>query len=214
MLNLPIAMLTRVLAGLSLILSFFMLGVQTQPPDLPRLTSPQTGAAVQGSLNITGSIPPVDFQYAEISFRYSGSPADTWFLIQQIRQPVKDALLAVWDTTTIADGTYTLRLQVFLTGGRILEVLQYGLRVRNYTAIETNTPTVAPAVTHTKAALPVETATPVPLTPTPRPTPTAFSANPAQIQPSQLTGSLAVGIGAAVVVFLIIGLYQGANKKG
>ncbi len=145
MLNLLIAMLTKNWVGLGLILSFFLLGMQTQPPDQPRLSSPQSGSAVQGSVNISGTTTQAGFQYAEISFSYAGAQAGSWFLVQQIQQPVNNALLAVWDTTTIADGSYHLRLQVFLSGGKVEEVVASGLRVRNYTAIETSTPTAVPA---------------------------------------------------------------------
>jgi hypothetical protein len=205
-------MLPKLLAGLSLFLSFFLLGVQTQPPDIPVLTSPQSGSAIQGSVHISGTIPPAGFQYAEVSFRYTGGQAGNWFLIQQVRQPVKNGLLAVWDTTTIADGSYAVRLQVFLEGGKVEEVLQSGLRVRNYTAIETNTPTAVLAVTATPVPRPAETATPLPLTATPRSTPTQLSPNPAQIQPGQLYGSLAIGLGTVLVLFLVIAFYQSARK--
>lgn len=212
MLNLPIAMFTRLLAGFSLIVSFFLLGAQTPPPDVPYLTAPQSGSAVQGSVNILGTTTQAGFQYAEVSFRYTGGQAGNWFLIQQIRKPVKDALLAVWDTTTIADGGYALRLQVFLEGGKVDEVIQTGLRVRNYTAIETSTPTPFQAATRSAAPHPLETASPIPQTATPRPTPTPLPANPAQIQPTQLLGSLAIGFGAILLIFFGIAMYQGARK--
>lgn len=200
--------------GLSLILSFFILGVQTQPPDQPRLTFPLSESTIQGSVNIVGTTTQPDFQSAEISFSYTGGQAANWFLIQQIYQPVNDGLLAVWDTTTIADGSYHLRLQVFYNAGRVEEVLVSRLRVRNYTAIETNTPTAILVITHPVDTLPAETTTPIPLTATPRSTPTAFSPNPAQVLPSRLLGSLAIGVGAVVLIFILIALYQGAHKQG
>lgn len=217
MLNLLIAMLTKNWVGLGLVLSFFLMGVQTQPPDQPRLSSPQSGSAVQGSVNIIGNTTQPGFQYAEISFSYAGAQAGNWFLIQQIQQPVNNALLAVWDTTTIADGSYQLRLQVFLSGGKVEEVVASGLRVRNYTAIETTTPTIVQASTRPAVTRPAETATPtttlIPLTATPRFTPTAFSSNPAQVQSSRLLESLGMGLGAVILIFILIALYQGAHKQ-
>lgn len=205
-------MFTKPWVGLCLILSIFLLGVQTQPPDQPRLSFPQSGAAIQGSVSIVGTTTQLDFLYAEVSFCYAGGQAGNWFLIQQIRQPVVDAILAVWDTTTIADGSYQLRLQVFFSGGRVEEGIASDLRVRNYTTIETSTPTAVPVVTQPAIPRSAETATTIPLTATPRFTPTALSPNPAQIQSSRLEVSLAIGLGVVVLIFILIVLYQSARK--
>ncbi len=191
---------------------FWLLGAQTQPqPDLPQLNAPLPGSALQGSVTVSGVTDLPDFQSAEVSFSYTGAQPESWFLLQQMHAPIKAGQLAVWDTTTIADGNYRLRLQVFLTNGKVLEATISGLRVRNYTSVETSTPTSAGAMTATRPAM---TATPLPVTTTPRATPTALRSNPAQVQPGNLETSLGLGIGVTVLVFILLALYQAAHHQG
>ncbi len=211
-------MFTRSWAVLSVFLWFVLTGLQPQPGDQARLTAPRGGSALQGSVQIQGKIDLPGFQYAEISFSYAGAQKPSWFLIQQIRQPLPEGPLAAWDTTTIADGIYQLRLQVFLTTGAPVEYLVSGLRVRNYTAIETNTPTPVvfpsqPALALSATPQPTLTPSPIPQTSTPRPTPTPLPANPAQIEFSKLGTSGALGVGAVVLFILILLLYQ-KNQRG
>jgi len=93
-----------------------------------------------------------------------GGEADTWFAIgEPSRQPVEAGPLGLWDTSGITDGNYHLRLRVFLDNGTALEHIVDGLRIRNYTQIET--PTAAAVVA------PQGTPTAAPPTATPRPTP-------------------------------------------
>ena len=171
---------------------------------------PLPGAAVQGSLTITGGTDLPGFEYAELSFSYTAAQPESWFLIQQLRAPVKEGPLAMWDTTTIADGNYRLRLQVFLTGGKIAEAYTAGLRVRNYTPLETSTPTSM----QTAAVIALVSPSVLPSSPTPRPTPTTLPPNPAQVAPANLLVSLGWGAGSAVLFFILLALYQAAHHQG
>ncbi len=189
----------------------FLLGAQTTPPDQPRLSAPLPGSAVQGSVTISGMTDLADFQSAEVSFSYSDAQPESWFLIQQLPAPQKEGPLAVWDTTTIADGNYRLRLQVFQSNGKMVESFISGLRVRNYTPVETNTPTSLSAQTATHAP---QTPSPIPLTATPRSTPTPLPPNPAQLQPTNLVLSLALGVGITALIFILLALYQSAHNQG
>jgi hypothetical protein len=211
MLNLPIAMLTRRRLAIILFFCFFLLGAQATPQDQPQINAPVPGSALQGTITIQGTTGLPEFQYAEVAFSYSENQPESWFLIQQSREPVKDGILAAWDTTTIADGDYRLRLQVYLTNGRVMTTEIAGLRVRNYTPVETNTP--APT-SQSDTPVVVDTSTPILPTTTPLFTPTAFPPNPAQVHPSDLTGSVTAGIGAAVVIFAILALYESAHNRG
>jgi hypothetical protein len=212
MLNLPIAMLTKKWRFLMTVLCFLLLGAQTQPqPDQPRLVSPLPGAALQGSVTVSGFTDLPDFQSAEVSFSYMSSQPESWFLIKQLLAPDKEGPLTVWDTTTIADGNYRLRLQVFLTTGKMVETSISSLRVRNYSAVETNTPTSLNAQAATRPPLPP---TSIPLTSTPRSTPTPLRPNPAQVQPSNLVDSLGLGVGITVLLFILLALYQAAHHQG
>jgi hypothetical protein len=210
MLNLTVAMSPKKWFCLFLLSTVFLTGAQTPPQDQPQFTAPLAGTAVQGSATISGMTDIPDFKSAEISFSYEGTSSPNWFLIQQVLSPVKSGPLAVWDTTTIADGTYRLRLQVFLTSGKILETLVTGIRVRNYTAIETSTP--LPQQINT--ARPLESPTPIPLTATPRSTPTRLPTNPVQVPVSSLGSSVLWGVGATVALFILFFFYQSLHNQG
>jgi hypothetical protein len=85
----------------------------------------------------------------EVSFAYGSDAGRTWFLIQESQQPVSGGALATWDTTTLTDGDYDLRLLVSLKDGTQQQVVVKGLRVRNYTPVEASSPTVTPLVSAT-----------------------------------------------------------------
>ncbi len=211
MLNLPIAMLTRRRLVITLFFCFFLLGAQSTPQDQPQINTPAPGSALQGNITIQGTTNIPEFQYAEVAFSYAENQPESWFLIQQSKDPVINGVLATWDTTTIADGNYRLRLQVFLTDGSMLTSEIAGLRVRNYTPVETDTPTPS---TLSNTPVIVNTSTPILPTVTPRFTPTVFPPNPAQVQPSDLNGSIAIGIGAAIAIFILLALYQSSHHQG
>jgi hypothetical protein len=163
------------------------------------INSPQAGDALQGVVTVVGSSNLPGFASAQLSFSYIDDPTDTWFLITDLSQPVLDQTLVTWDTTSISDGNYTLRLRVILTDGSTHDVLVPGLRVRNYTPVETPTP--APTVPQ---ATPLPTIT---QTPTPFPTPTLLPQNPAVLATSDVSFSIIYGGSAAILLFIIIGIY-------
>jgi hypothetical protein len=105
--------------------------------------------------------------------------------------------LATWDTTTITDGDYDLRLLVSLKDGAQQQVVASGLRVRNYTLIEANMPTLTPLVS--------VTLTPIPPTTTPLPP------NPAQLTRADYFTSLVQGGAIALLLFLALGIYLGVK---
>ncbi len=180
------------------------------PTPLPALISfPSPGAALQGNVAITGYTAAEGFQTAELLFAYADNPTGTWFLIQSSAEPVANGELSKWDTTTITDGLYQLRLVVTRSDGRQITFDVHGLRVRNYTPIETNTPTpVTPTATPLPGdtAIPTETPTPT-ISPVP-PTITPLPPNPAQITGGDLRLSLAEGALLAVVIIAVLGIYQ------
>jgi hypothetical protein len=169
------------------------------------ILSPNPGQALQGTILILGDINVEDPILVELSFTYSDDQRETWFLIHEIEDSVPGEINFEWDTTTITDGQYTLRLLVRTDQDQIIALVP-GLRVRNYSAIETNTPdptsTPAPADTHAPTATATTTLTPVPFTPTPLPP------NPAQIDTRDI--GMSIGKGGIVVIslFAILGIYQ------
>jgi len=172
---------------------------QTIPPGGPTITTPSPGDVLQGTLAVVGSSDITGFVSAELTFSYVDDPTGTWFLISMLSQPVLNQVLATWDTSSITDGNYNLRLRVFLTDGNIIDILVSNLRVRNYTPVETPTP--APTVPQA-TLLPTIT-----LTPTSFPTPTDLPHNLAVLSPTDVSSSIMYGGLAACLLFIIVGIY-------
>ena len=176
-----------------------------QVTEHPQVSSPKPGDVLIGKVNITGSTDVLDFQSAEVSFRYEGDTGDTWYLIQQSSDAVKDGTLAVWDTSTIADGIYRLRVSVILTDNRTVEVVIPNLRVRNYSTVETATPGPPANLAGQPTEIgPTSTATAVAYA-----TPTSLPDNPAQVTSLRLAFSLVQGAAFAAVCFVLLGIYLG-----
>jgi len=169
------------------------------PGSQVSIRSPQAGEALQGQVTITGNSDVAGFVSVEVSFSYANDPTGTSFLIAVSSQPVAQGALAVWDTTTVTDGLYTLRLRVTLADGSYVDVTVPDLRVRNYTPVETSTPTAAPV-----HATPVLNAI---ATVTPYPTPTSLPSNPVALSPSRIYTSLGYGALIVASLFLLFGLY-------
>ncbi len=170
----------------------------------PRITAPLAGQVVQGQVAVMGTSEMPNFSSAEVAFAYDPNLLGSWFLIQTSSQPVADGLLATWDTTSITDGDYVLRLRVFLLDGTSREAT-VAVRVRNYTPLPTQTPSptaTAPALALPSpmrlAATPTPMATAYPVFPTPRPLPP----NPAALTPPQVYAGFRRGVLVAGVVFM------------
>lgn len=190
------------------ILLVFLFSFPVSAAEGPQILSPKAGDALQGLVIITGKIDLEGFKSLEIAFNYGSGNPDSWFLIHQSQTAVKEGVLAVWDTTTIADGTYRLRARVTLQDGQVSDVILANLRVRNYTPIETNTPLPA------RSTVIVDLSpTPIPFTLTPRLTPTPMPVNPITIQPVQLAFGLVEGMAIALIALFLLGLYLWAKRR-
>src|SRR5690348_384103 len=132
MLKLPIAMLK----------AFLLLTLLFQNPGVT-LTSPQPGAELRGQVEIFGTMDVPNFSSAELSFSFAGSDsAEGWFLIHTFPQPKTDSPIAIWDTTSVTDGDYTLHLRVYLQDGSSQDASVPDLKIRNDVVIlPTETPT-------------------------------------------------------------------------
>ena len=182
---------------------------QDEPTSTPvpaSINSPLPGQALQGSVPIAINLEAQEFQGIEISFAYQDDPTDTWFLIFQSDEEVSGADLPQWDTTTLTDGEYTLRVDLSRADGSQTSIFVPDLRVRNYTAIETDTPvpteTAAPGDTPVPTSTATATITPIPPTGTPLPP------NPAQLTTQDITLSLGKGALGAAAALALIGLYS------
>ena len=195
---------------LSLLLVLCLLAAQDAPPVA--ITSPVPDELLRGQVTITGRLDVPGFVSAQLDFAYASNPTDTWFNIQSFSQPLTDATLAVWDTTSITDGDYVLRLRVNLADGTLQEVT-VPIKIGNDVL-----PTATPEPTSTLEAETVLIPTPFLLaaspTPTdlPRPTPTALPTNSASIGQNAVYAS--VGRGALVILglFALAGLLIRARR--
>jgi hypothetical protein len=216
MLNLRIAM-RRLILVVSLV-SMLMLPTLVADAQDATITpatqiiilAPAPGQALQGTILINGEINVGQPLTIELSFSYSDNARETWFIIQEIEQANPGEFNLEWDTTTLTDGQYTLRLVVTTEQDQFIAYAP-SLRVRNYSAIETSTPvptsTPAPVDTHAPAATPTMTITPVPPTATPLPP------NPAQINTGDISRSIGKGALAALSLFAILGIYQYVRNR-
>lgn len=177
------------------------------------IQSPSPGEAIQGLVQIIGNSDIEGFVSSELAFSFSSDQTQTWFLIKNSSVPVRNAGLGEWDTSTLTDNTYTLRLTVFRKEGEPIAVIVEGIRVRNYSPIETSTPTPTPEIVPDE---PEESAsTPVPPTNTPPPeaTLTPLAKNPAELSPVQIKSATIRGGILAVLFLIFLGLYAAARRR-
>ncbi len=205
MLNLLVAML-KLFLGLTFL--FFQAGEQ------PTINSPLPAAILQGSVPITGTTSLPGFLRWELSFAYANDTTDTWFLINAIEDPVANAQLFIWDTTTVTDGDYHLKLKVYLMDGSTPEARVTDLKIRNYTPVPEHTATID---LQTEAPQPIVTeniATTVTMpsmtTYTPTRGPVIISSqtpiNPAEIRESSVFTFISLGALVTLITFGVISL--------
>jgi hypothetical protein len=104
------------------------------------ITTPVSGSAIQGKVDVSGYIKSTNFVRYDLDFSHSPGPEDGWFNIKTSDKNPPDGLLGVWDTSSISDGNYRLRLTVYYKDSTKAEYFANEIRVRNYTPIETSTP--------------------------------------------------------------------------
>lgn len=183
------------------------------PGSAVQIISPKEGQALQGSIPVVVDTTTANFQGVELTFGYMDDPTETWFWIYQGIQPVTGTMLVLWDTSTLTDGDYKLRLQVNYSDGSQRSVIVENLRVRNYTPIETNTPapptstSLAPTNTAT-APVPaaVQTAAPIPTQ-----APASDRANPLSISRESVLSSAGLGTLTVFGLFALGLLYHAAR---
>jgi hypothetical protein len=178
-----------------------LIAAQDEPPIA--ITSPLANDVLRGEVTITGTTGIPNFFSAQLDFAYASNPNGTWFTIQTLSQPVTDSTLTTWNTTSISDGDYILRLRVNLIDNTFQEVT---VPVQIGNDVIPSTPTVVPTATLNAVEVQIPTpfllaASPTPTTP-PRSTPSALPPNPASLEQSAIFASL--GRGAAVIIGLFI----------
>jgi hypothetical protein len=179
-----------------------MIAAQDTPPIA--ITSLKEGDILHGQVTITGTTDVPNFLSAQLDFTYASNADGNWFALQTLSQPAQDSALFTWDTTSITDGNYILRLRVSLSDGTSQDVT-VPLRIQNDTPISTATP-VPTATLEDFVSVQIPTpfllaASPTP-TDVPRPTPTPLPANPAALTQGEIYASL--GRGALVIIGLFV----------
>lgn len=193
-------MLDLTVAMLKLFFAFMLFLMQDSPASI---SSPKTGEELRGQVQIAGNMTVPNFSSAELAFAYASNSPDTWFVIQTFPQPAVDSALAVWDTTTLTDGDYNLRLRIFLIDGTFQEVIVSDLRIRNDAPLPTE-------VVLTETSLPqfsVATSLPALIKPPATAAVVYPSATPLPVNPASVTTSsiyFTFGRGALIVLALFI----------
>jgi hypothetical protein len=131
---------------------------------LVALESPVPGSVVSGDVEVRGQAQISDLQFYKVEYSLQGR--DQWTLIgtDVIRRPGVGGLLVLWQTNTVKDGDYILRLRAVNSSGNYCEVLGGPLTVANQASPTDSAEEPAPTET------PVLTAVPPQPTATPRPT--------------------------------------------
>ena len=127
----------QLMTKVPLIIMFLMTWFSGFPQlDLVRISSPTQGEYLQGIIQIIGTVTGNDLARVEVSFRYQDNQSESWFLIDQFDEPIVDDVLARWDTSTIADGEYQIRVLAVYSDGREQEAIIKNLFIRNYTPFD------------------------------------------------------------------------------
>lgn len=98
-------------------------------PDQIMITSPQSGEIVKGSIEIVGTANVPNFGF----YKYEIAPMGTqsWATISADRNPKQDATLGTWNTASLTNGEYFLRLVITDNVGVSLEPCVIAVRVAN-----------------------------------------------------------------------------------
>lgn len=186
-------------------LVLLLIAAQDSPPLA--ITAPASEEVLRGEVTITGSMDIPNFIFAQLDFAYASNLTDTWFNIQTFSQPVADSTLAVWNTASISDGDYVLRLRVTHEDGTFQDVM---VPVVVMNDVPLSTPTAIPPTSTPEIAVQIPTpfllaASPTP-TDLPRPTPTMLPPNPASLGQNEIYGSLGRGAVVMIGLFVLAGL--------
>jgi hypothetical protein len=98
-------------------------------PDQLIITSPEPGEEVNGTVTLVGTANIPNFGF----YKYEVTPlgVESWATVSAGRQPRQNDELGDWDTTTLANGDYFLRLVVTDNVGISLEPCVIAIRILN-----------------------------------------------------------------------------------
>ena len=98
-------------------------------PDQIMITAPEPGATVTGTVEITGTASVPNFGF----FKYEVAPrgSQNWATISAGREPKVNEVLGTWNTSSITNGDYFLRLVITDNVGVSLEPCVIAVGVAN-----------------------------------------------------------------------------------
>ncbi len=146
--------------------------VHTGPAQIA-ISQPMAGETVSGDVHIMGKANVTDFGYYVVEYGVGGDPIGWGTVAGPVYLPVDGGLLAVWNTRSLVNRDYSLRVIAYDRLGNGVEartwvVVLNPTSTRTPTPTPTHTPTPSPTVT----LLPLPTIKPLPsLTPLPTWTP-------------------------------------------
>lgn len=98
-------------------------------PDQVMITFPEPGDPVSGTVTITGTASIPNFGFYKYEVATMGT--QNWATISADRKPIKSETLGPWNTTSLTNGDYFLRLVVTDNVGVSLEPCVIAVRVVN-----------------------------------------------------------------------------------
>lgn len=125
---------------LSILLVITLLGVWPNPVSAQTpegltavITFPAEGQQLFGLVNILGSAQhSTAFNSFTLEYNNLGDLNAPWLLVQpRVQQQVHDGVLGTWNTNVVPDGTYQLRLRVYLDDNQVGEFVVSNLKVVN-----------------------------------------------------------------------------------
>ena len=106
------------------------------------ILSPVPGNTVAGNVQVLGAATHPNFLQYQLEWGPDPNGGNLWFPASGVVQtPVLNGLLGIWNTNGIQDGTYQLRLRVFLRDGTSLATVVNAIRIQN------QIPTLIPTAT-------------------------------------------------------------------
>lgn len=98
-------------------------------PDKIMITSPEPGDEISGTVDITGTASIPNFGFYKYEIALLGS--QNWATISAGREPKVNTSLGSWNTTSLTNGDYFLRLVITDNVGMALEPCVIAVRVAN-----------------------------------------------------------------------------------
>ena len=134
------------------------------PAGRVEIRSPRPGAVVGGVVSVLGTVELTPLEGYSLAFGAGDEPLQ-WIPIGPVRQEATlNGRLALWDTTQIPDGLYTLRLRATYRAANYayLDAIVPGIMVSNAPRTPTRVPTQPPTATPSPTLSPTATQTPMP----------------------------------------------------